>query len=368
MSRTQCHIEVFSSQSPCIIIPRPKESRPKEETILIRIFAVNDTGTTRMRYLVLLYLIGCTCSWSFSLKPCGCHGLAFRGSSALSAVVSYPKPVPGPTNLPSRSEQLELLRNSSQDNKFDVLVIGGGATGCGIALDAASRGLSMACIEKSDFGSQTSSRSTKLIWAGLKYLATAFAALLSFDLITKPVATVQDFAHEFNMVLHCHTERRYMTEKQPHLVYWLPILVPFDRWVVNPPPFGNPLFSISPLVAPLLFKFYDALSGFSCPPSHVLTKEQALQRFPQLDDSNLKYCAVFYEGHHNDARTCVSIAMTAAQDGAAIANYAEMKEFVKDANGKVVGVQVVDNMTGDTFDVAAHKVVLAGGPFTDQLW
>ncbi len=116
------------------------------------------------------------------------------------------KEVHGPKGIPSRAQQIRRLKSSQEP--YDVLVIGGGATGAGIAFDAASRTipndgqqLRVACIERGDFASETSSRSTKLIWAGIKYLASASAALLSWDLLTSPISTVKDFYSEFSMVV-----------------------------------------------------------------------------------------------------------------------------------------------------------------------
>jgi glycerol-3-phosphate dehydrogenase len=112
---------------------------------------------------------------------------------------------------------------------------------------------------------------------------------------------------------------------------------------------------------------------FQCPPSYILTPSKARKAFPQLEDRDIKYCAVFYEAQHNDARTNIAIAMSAAEHGAAIANYVEMidtiKEQAEDPNdsGKVVGVKALDRMTGTTFEIKAKKVVFAGGPFTDSL-
>lgn len=331
-------------------------------------------------HLTLLFIL-CGPSWSFLLKT---HRPTSPSTTSrkevvlwstrttsrdpgldLTSVVSNPREVPGPIeSIPSRAQQLRNLQNTHQ---YDLLVVGGGATGAGAAFDAASRGLHVACVERGDFSSETSSRSTKLIWAGLKYMATAFAALLSPKLVTHPADTLEEFVGEMNMVLHCHEERRYMLERQPHLVYWLPILVPFDRWWVDPPPLGHPLFALFPLLAPLVFKFYDALSFFSCPPSYILTKEKALEVFPQLNDTKLKYGAVFYEGYHNDARTNLAIAMSAAENGAHMCNYVEMVDVLRGDDGKAVGVVVVDRMTGQSFPVYAEKIVLAAGPFTEQL-
>jgi glycerol-3-phosphate dehydrogenase len=284
---------------------------------------------------------------------------------AFTSVLSDPKDVPGPRGIPSRAEQLRRLQEAGVI--FDVLVVGGGATGAGTALDAASRGLSVACVERGDFASETSSRSTKLIWAGIRYMGTATAALLSPKLWQHPVDTVHQFVGEMKMVWHCHVERRYMTSVNRHLCNWIPIAVPFNSWHISPPPMGHPLFGYFPFLAPVVFKFYDTLSVFTCPPSYVLTKSRAQRDFPQLDPDGLKYAAVFYEAQHNDSRTNLAIAMTAAEKGAAIANYTEMVDLIHNEAGRVVGAVVLDRMTGKQWKVYAKKVVLAGGPFTDQL-
>jgi len=281
-----------------------------------------------------------------------------------TAVISFPKAVDGPKGLPSRSNQVQKL---SSNEVYDVLIIGGGATGAGTALDAASRGYKTALIERGDFSSETSSRSTKLIWAGIKYMATASAALLSRQLLTNPVDTINNFLGEMKMVYNCHRERRYMMEKQNHLCNWIPIAIPFDKWYVTPAPFGHPLFSFFPVLAPFVLKFYDALSSFQCPPSYILTPNKAKVVFPQLSQDNLKYCAVFYEAQHDDARTNLAIAMSAAEHGADIANYVQMVDTIKDQAGKVVAVTAKDRMTGKSFEIRAKKIVFCGGPFTDDL-
>jgi hypothetical protein len=141
-----------------------------------------------------------------------------------TSVVSHPSnSVPRPTeDIPSRSEQVQRLRHYGDmpdaNAYYDVLVIGGGATGAGCALDAASRGLTVAAVERGDFASETSSRSTKLIWAGIKYMGTAVARLLSSQLFLNPYQTLHTFYTELKMVRSCHIERRYMTNKQQHLV------------------------------------------------------------------------------------------------------------------------------------------------------
>lgn len=286
----------------------------------------------------------------------------------VTSVISDPKEVEGPRGLPSRAEQIRRLQKPLDGDSFDVLVIGGGATGAGIALDSAMRGLQTACIERGDFASETSSRSTKLIWAGIKYMATATSILLSKQLLSSPFKTVSDFYSEMKMVFHCHQERQFMMDQQRHLCNWVPICMPFTEWHISPPPFNHPLFSLFPILAPPVLKIYDSLSYFQCPPSFIMTKKKAREVFPQLEEKDLKYCAVFYEAQHNDARTNIAIAMTAAEKGAAISNYVEMVDTIKDpSTGKVIGVHAVDRMTGNALEIRAKRVIFAGGPFTDKM-
>ena len=309
---------------------------------------------------------------------------------------TFNKEVQGPKGIPSRAEQVRRLQSCTPSDPYDVLVIGGGATGVGIAFDAATRSpaLKVACVERGDFASETSSRSTKLIWAGIKYLASASASLISQNLLTSPVKTLKDFYGEFKMVFQCHQERMYMLEKQKHLTNWVrrktnkffsnwvqpftyvhlftiflqvPIVCPFTEWHIWPPPFGHWLFSFFPLLAPAVFKFYDGLSQFSCPSSFIMGKKRAREMFPQLNEREVKYCAVFYEGQHNDARTNLAIAMTAAEKGAHIANYVEMLESIFNEEGKVIGCKVLDRIRGETFESYAKNIFFAGGPFTDAL-
>jgi len=120
-------------------------------------------------------------------------------------------------------------------------------------------------------------------------------------------------------------------------------------------------------VFPFLFKAYDGMSGFSCPPSHIMRKSRAARKFPQLT-SDAKYFEIFYEGAHNDARTNTYIALTAAEKGACCANYVEMIDVLRDEEtGKAVGVKCRDNLSGKVFDVRSKSIIFAGGPFTDGL-
>ena len=246
-----------------------------------------------------------------------------RRNSVTDMVLPPKRPLlPGVVRgVPQREQQVDALKSGIE---FDVLVIGGGATGCGVALDGATRGLKTACVERADFSSETSSRSSKLLWGGSKYIATATANLFSWKTLSEPVTAVGRFASEMKMVLNCHRERTFMMETHPHLVNWVPLAIPFKTWIMWEPVLDHPLFMILPLIAPFFTKFYDSLSGFHCPPSYVLGPKRAKEVFPQIDDA-VKYCSVLYEGQHDDARTCTSIALTAALKGATIANHVEVR-------------------------------------------
>lgn len=308
-----------------------------------------------------------------------------------TATLSDPQEVvPEERGLPSRAEQVRRLKGESSspgdaehnkvDNEYDILVIGGGATGAGVALDAATRGYKVACVERGDFASETSSRSTKLLWAGIKYMGSAFAYVLTPENYRRQglSAVVERFWSEMKMVYHCHVERHYMATVNRHLCEWIAIACPFTTWYKVDKegryPLKQWLFAFFPVLAPVVMKFYDALSGFSCPSSYILTANAAKTSFPQLkqvheDGSKLKYCSVFYEAKHNDARTNLAIALTAAQKGAHICNYIEAVELITESDDSqvVVGARVRDRLTGDEWNVRAKEVVLAGGPFTDSL-
>jgi glycerol-3-phosphate dehydrogenase len=268
----------------------------------------------------------------------------------------------------TREQNIALLKSGKE---FDLLVLGGGATGCGCALDAQTRGLNVALLEKEDFASGTSSRSTKLIWAGSRYLVLGLVKLFSLNLLWSPLKTVDEFWGTFKMVLGCHQERRSLIELNPHLITWLPIAVPLDRWIIWPPPFEYPPAMIGPLgIFPLFFKFYDFLGGFCSPSSYVMSSSRAKEEFPQLaarPDHTLKYVNVFYEGTHNDARTNLAIGLTAAKHGACVTNYTEVMSMIFDDKGKAIGAKVKDVASGDVFDVKAKSILYCGGPYTDSM-
>ncbi|XP_028333968.1 glycerol-3-phosphate dehydrogenase, mitochondrial isoform X2 [Physeter macrocephalus] len=243
---------------------------------------------------------------------------------------------------PSREAQILTLKNTSE---FDVLVIGGGATGSGCALDAVTRGLKTALVERGDFSSGASSRSSKLIHGGVRYLQKA---VMKLDI------------EQYRMVKEALHERANLLEIAPHLSAPLPIMLPVYKW------WQLPYYWVG-------IKLYDLVAGSNClKSSYVLSKSRALEHFPMLQKDKLVGAIVYYDGQHNDARMNLAIALTAARYGAATANYMEVVSLLKKTDpqtGKecVSGARCKDVLTGEEFDVRAKCVINATGPFTDTV-
>nr|CAG8518781.1 12892_t:CDS:2 [Entrophospora candida] len=249
---------------------------------------------------------------------------------------------------PSRNEVLNILKQSnfdsskasSDDSTFDLLVIGGGAVGSGVALDAATRGLKVALVEREDFSSGTSSRSTKLVHGGVRYLEKAFRKL--------------DYG-QFKLVREALHERATFLHIAPYLSQQLPIMLPIYRWWQIPYYWAGS-------------KAYELLSGKEAlESSYFLTRSKALEVFPMLKKDKLVGAVVFYDGQHNDARMNVAVALTAAYCGAAVANHVEVIKILKDESGTVNGARLRDNLTDEEWDVKAKGVISATGAFADGL-
>jgi glycerol-3-phosphate dehydrogenase len=270
--------------------------------------------------------------------------------------------------VPTREENLKQM---ASDKVFDVLVVGGGCTGAGVAMEAQLRGLSTACLEQEDFASGTSSKSTKLLWAGSRYLVKGLVKLFSPSSLSQPMSAFEEFKGTWHMVMGCFRERSYMLTMNPHITNWVPIAVPLDKWIIWPPPFDYPPAALGPCTGMFIFffKFYDALSNWTAPNSFIMSKSTAVQEFPQMDCKKMKYVSVFYEGAHNDARTNISIALTAAMHGSCITNYTEVTKILFDGDGKAIGVEAIDKTATNPkpFRVKAKKIIYAGGPFTDGM-
>jgi glycerol-3-phosphate dehydrogenase len=259
----------------------------------------------------------------------------------------------------SRAEQIADLKRSggskgasatstpqNEDDVYDLLVIGGGATGAGIALDAATRGLKVAVVERDDFSSGTSSKSTKLVHGGVRYLEKAVWEL--------------DY-NQYALVKEALRERKYFLETAPHLSSWLPIMLPLDKWWKAPYYWAGT-------------KCYDFLAGSEgIETSYFLTRSKALDAFPMLKKDNLVGALVYYDGAHNDSRMNVSLAMTAALYGGTVVNHLEVTSLEKDANGRLCGAKVrdlIDEKDGkkpQEFNIRARGIINATGPFTDAI-
>ncbi|MEO5842016.1 MAG: glycerol-3-phosphate dehydrogenase/oxidase [Acidimicrobiales bacterium] len=223
------------------------------------------------------------------------------------------------------------------DESFDVLVVGGGITGAGCALDAATRGLRVALVEANDFASGTSSKSSKLVHGGLRYLQNG----------------------EFRLVYEALAERQILAKTAPHLVQMLPFLLPI---------FHDDGFMDRRLARGLGLAMwgYDLTGGFRYGKLHErLSKTEALARFPTLDAARLSYAYVYYDATADDARLTLAIARTASCYGAAVANYASVQSLTHDRDGHVVGATVAAD--GVTIDVRAHVVINAGGVWSDRV-
>ncbi|KAI5809514.1 glycerol-3-phosphate dehydrogenase [Peziza echinospora] len=271
--------------------------------------------------------------------------------------------------LPTRAEQLARLRAASSSSQkdgaaaapYDLLIIGGGATGAGVALDAATRGLKVALIERDDFSCGTSSKSTKLVHGGVRYLEKAFKEL--------------DY-NQYLLVKEALKERAVFLNTAPHLSMALPIMLPIYTW------WKLPYFWVGT-------KMYDWLAGAeNLEGSYFLTKGKACEQFPMLKEEGLVGALVYYDGSHNDSRMNVAIATTAALHGATVINHVEVNQLIKDpVTGQITGVRVRDLLPPPTtttkkgkggkktqqeeeaveFSVPAKGVVNATGPFTDSI-
>ena len=240
---------------------------------------------------------------------------------------------------PTRRKTM-LDEMKQKGSNFDILVIGGGATGLGCTLDAAVRGLRVACVERGDFASETSSKSTKLVHGGVRYLEKA---IKSFDY------------SQYLLVKEALRERFTFLKIAPHLSHELPILLPVYSWA------KVPYFWIGS-------KVYDLLSGKNkLSGSYFVTKEQTKEEFPNINEKGLCGSIVYFDGQQNDSRMAMALAMTSVYYGANVANYVEVKELLKSSDGKVIGAKVLDQNSGEIFDIHAKCVVNATGPFSDEV-
>jgi glycerol-3-phosphate dehydrogenase len=227
-----------------------------------------------------------------------------------------------------RQEMIDRLEGTSA---WDVVVIGGGATGVGIAVDAASRGYEVALVEQHDFGKGTSSRSTKLAHGGVRYLEQG----------------------NISLVMEALKERGLMRQNAPHLVSNLAFVVPNYTW------WEAPFYGLG-------LKVYNVLAGkYGFGSSQILSREETLKWLPTIKTDGLLGGVVYYDGQFDDARLLVNLVQTAAEQGAALANYVQAVALTKGGDGFVDGVVARDMESGREFHLRAKIVVNATGPFSD---
>ncbi len=216
---------------------------------------------------------------------------------------------------------------------WDMVVIGGGATGMGVAVDAASRGFDVLLLEAKDFGKGTSSRSTKLVHGGVRYLEQGNVSL----------------------VMEALKERGLLRQNAPHLVSDLAFIVPNYSW------WEAPFYGIG-------LKLYDMLAGkYGFGKSRVLTSEETLQRLPTLQTEGLRGGVVYYDGQFDDSRLLIHLAATAVDHGAALVNYMPVVGLLKDEEGYMNGVVAHDEESGNEYRIQARVVINATGMFTDRI-
>lgn len=216
---------------------------------------------------------------------------------------------------------------------WDFIIIGGGATGLGCAVEAASRGYRTLLLEGHDFAKGTSSRSTKLVHGGVRYLQQGNVAL----------------------VLEALKERGLLVQNAPHLVHDLPFVVPSYEW------WEGPFYGIG-------LKVYDLLAGKAgFEPSQRLTKEETLEHLPTLEPEGLRGGTIYFDGQFDDARLAITLALTAADHGAVMLNYMPVMGLMKAPRGEVIGVRARDEETGDEREILARTVINATGVFADSI-
>jgi glycerol-3-phosphate dehydrogenase len=231
----------------------------------------------------------------------------------------------------NRANMIANIR--AQQGQWDVIIIGGGATGAGIAVDSASRGFSTLLLEREDFAKGTSSRSTKLVHGGVRYLEQG----------------------NISLVMEALKERGLLRQNAPHLVHDVPFVVPNYTW------WEAPFYGIG-------MKIYDMLAGkYGFGKSRILSREETLERLPTLKPDGLKGGVVYHDGQFDDARLLIHLMQTAADHGATVLNYFPVTSLRKDEDGFIDGVLATDSETGELFNLAAKVVINATGIFTDEI-
>ncbi len=230
----------------------------------------------------------------------------------------------------SRNLQLEALTTTAE---WDIIIVGGGATGLGIAVDAASRGHKTLLLEAHDYAKGTSSRSTKLVHGGVRYLAQG----------------------NISLVYEALHERGRLRDNAPHLVRVMPNVVPAYSWF-DMPFYGTGLLLYSVMAGRLGFGF-----------SRLVSAKEALSLAPTLTATGLKGGIIYYDGQFDDSRLAMTLMRTAQNHGAALINHMPVEQFIHNEQGRISGVVARDALSGISFTFKAKAIINATGIFVDQL-
>ena len=232
----------------------------------------------------------------------------------------------------NRNALIEELRGKPAFT-WDIIVIGGGATGLGIALDGASRGYSTILLEQADFARATSSRSTKLVHGGVRYMAQG-------DLL---------------LVMEALHERGLMLKNAPHLTSDQEFIIPLYTW------WDTVLYTAG-------LKFYDLMAGrLSLGKSYFIGRKETLKRLPSLIPHNLKGGVVYHDGQFDDSRMAISLADASVANGGLVLNYFKVTGFLKGMTGRIEGVEATEMSAGEHFRIAGRVVINATGVFADGI-
>jgi glycerol-3-phosphate dehydrogenase len=234
--------------------------------------------------------------------------------------------------MPIETQRAHLLSKLAKAEKYDLAIIGGGATGLGIALDAALRGFKVVLVESHDFAKGTSSRATKLVHGGVRYLAQGNIAL------------VREALHERTTLLH----------NAPHIAQAVPFVMPsYKLWEAA-------FYGVG-------LKMYDALAGKAgLGDTSFLNVLQTLQCLPALHQASLKGGVKYWDGQFDDARLAIALARSAAKEGALLVNYCKATELIHEG-GKLLGLKCEDQETGKKYNIAALCVINATGVWVDEI-
>jgi glycerol-3-phosphate dehydrogenase len=230
----------------------------------------------------------------------------------------------------NRTKNLNYVK--SRKKAWDIVIVGGGASGLGIALDAASRGYKTLLIEKYDFAKGTSSRSTKLVHGGVRYLQNG----------------------DISLVLEALKERGIMRKNAPHLVQDLSFVIPsYDWW-------SSPFYGLG-------LKVYDMMAGkLGLGPSTILDREETIELIPNVNKEGLRGGVIYHDGQFDDARMAISIGLTAENQGATLLNYVALKELIKE-DDIIVGLIAEDQITEELIEISTKALINATGVFSDSI-